>query len=313
MSVKSRLLLITLLASFRVFGQDLTPCGVNNEIVNHSFYKLSYSEIDEQAEWVYYELNPSKQNTYITRSDNFRPDLKVSSQSAQLSDYYKSGYDRGHLAPANDMKYSSLSMSESFLLSNISPQDPSFNRGIWKRLEQQIHNWAIQYNKLVIITGPILNGEYYGAIGSNLVSIPKYYYKVIIDPTDYYRNIAFILENKKSNDNLQDFVVSIDSLESITGIDFFCELDEKEEETIESSISLSIWNWGNVSKQYNTQSSNRSTEQTNSTSKTVYKTSTGKKYHQGSCRYLSKSKIALNLNKAKRIGLLPCSVCKPHH
>ena len=311
--MKTRLLLIALLASFSSFGQDLTPCSVNNEIVYHSFYKLSYSEIDEQAEWVYYELNPSKQNTYITRSDNFRPDLKVSSQSAQLSDYYKSGYDRGHLAPANDMKYSSLSMSESFLLSNISPQDPSFNRGIWKRLEQQIHNWAIQYNKLVIITGPILNGEYYGAIGSNLVSIPKYYYKVIIDPTDYYRNIAFIIENKKSNDNLQDFVVSIDSLESITGIDFFCELDEKEEETIESSISLSIWNWGNVSKHNNSQSSNRSTEQTNSTSKTVYKTSTGKKYHQGSCRYLSKSKIALDLNEAKRIGLLPCSVCKPHH
>ena len=314
----TRLILIPiiLLKSF-LYSQELIPSGVNNSIINHSNYKIAYSEQNEQAEWVYYELIPSKLNYTISRSNNFRSDLSITTKSANASDYYKSEYDRGHLAPALDMKYSATSMSESFLFSNISPQDPNFNRGVWNRLENQIHHWAVKYNRLVIITGPVLNGDYFGFIGSNKVSIPKYFYKVVIDPSNYSRSIAFLLENKKSSEHLLNFALSIDSLEFITGIDFFYLLDDEEEEAFEQVLNLSIWDWdykNNASystRVSNNHSNNSNTQNSNSNTKTVYTTSSGNKYHTSSCRYLSNSKHTININEAKRIGLVPCSVCRP--
>ncbi|MDG1440846.1 MAG: DNA/RNA non-specific endonuclease [Flavobacteriales bacterium] len=163
-------------------AQDLKPLGLYNDIVSHSYYTLSYSEEHEQAEWVYYTLNSNQLNSAVERRDNFRPDFKVKTSSAQLYDYKGSGYDRGHLAPAADMKYNSSSMSESFFMSNMSPQSASFNRGIWRKIEKQFRDWSYMYGELVIVTGPVLKGENYGSIGYNKVTIPKWYYKVAIDP-----------------------------------------------------------------------------------------------------------------------------------
>jgi len=147
------LLLIFLNTIFH--AQDFTPLGKNDEVVKHAYYTLSYSEQDEQAEWVYYELNSNQLNSDISRSNNFRKDPYITTSSAQLYDYKGSGYDRGHLAPAGDMKYSSTAMSESFYMSNMSPQAASFNRGIWKKIEKQFRDWSLKYGELVIITGPI--------------------------------------------------------------------------------------------------------------------------------------------------------------
>ena len=96
---------------------------------------MSYLETHEQAEWVYYRLNSNLVSGNVKRSNNFREDKSIRTGSANLSDYKYSGYDRGHLAPAGDMKSSNTGMSESFFMSNISPQTPSFNRGGWKKLE----------------------------------------------------------------------------------------------------------------------------------------------------------------------------------
>ena len=141
---------------------------------------------------VYYKLNTRQLNSAVERKDNFRPDPKVRTSSAQLYDYKGSGYDRGHLAPAADMKYTS-SMSESFFMSNMSPQSASFNRGIWRKLRNSLE--IDKYGELVIITG-LFKGENYGSIGYNKVTIPKWYYKVAIDPSNYDRNVAILIENK---------------------------------------------------------------------------------------------------------------------
>ena len=290
------------------YSQDLKPLGLYNDIVSHTYYTLSYSEEHEQAEWVYYTLKSNQLNSAVERKDNFRPDFKVKTSSAQLYDYKGSGYDRGHLAPAADMKYNSSSMSESFFTSNMSPQSASFNRGIWRKIEKQFRDWSYKYGELVIVTGPVLKGENYGSIGYNKVTIPKWYYKVAIDPNNYDRNVAILIENKGSSASIKSFVVTIDYLEEFSGLDFFHSLPDEVEESFESSTHINLWDWNvtYVSKPRTTNSYKAPTSNGK-----IFRTTTGKKYHKESCRYLSKSKIPISLAEAREKGLGPCGVCKP--
>ena len=122
------------------------------------------------------QLTAKEVNGKYERSDNFRKDPHVSTESATLSDYKGSGYDRGHIIPAADMKWSPDAMSASFFMSNMSPQDPSFNRGIWKKLEEQVGKWALENSEIYIVTGPVLTDGPYQTIGVNKVAVPKYYY-----------------------------------------------------------------------------------------------------------------------------------------
>jgi endonuclease G len=122
-----------------VLGQsDLLPKSTTGQIITHKYYTLSYSENDEQPYWVAYLLTSSMVNGNTKRTEDFRKDPLVSTGSAELSDYRRSDYDRGHLCPAGDMTINSEAMSETFYLSNMSPQAPSFNRGIWQQLEAKV-------------------------------------------------------------------------------------------------------------------------------------------------------------------------------
>ena len=218
------------------------PTSNTNQLVQHTHFTLSYSEKDEQAEWVAYQLTLNELRNAAERNDNFREDPKVLSGSATPDDYRRSGYDRGHLAPAGDMGFSEEAMSESFYMSNISPQDRAFNRGIWRTLETQTRDWAAESGSLYVVTGGVLT-EKIKVIGTkNKVSVPKYFYKVLLDLEESdVKAIAFLLPNEGSDAPLSQFVISIDSLESMTGIDFFPALPDDLEEKLESSVSLSGW------------------------------------------------------------------------
>src|SRR5690606_14328696 len=120
------------------------------------------------------ELTRDKTTSVTKRTDNFRPDPKIASGTATNADYLRSGYDRGHLAPAADMGWSIASMSESFYFSNMSPQMPGFNRGIWSQLEKLMRTWAIEYGNIFLATGPVFSDSL-PFIGANKVSIPDYY------------------------------------------------------------------------------------------------------------------------------------------
>lgn len=250
---------ITAIQSVGAFAQDFTPTS-NGEIVKHSFYALSYIERHEQAEWVYYQLTPSMINGSVSRMDDFRPDPEVSTRSAQVSDYKGSGYDRGHLAPAADMKHSLTAMSESFFLSNMSPQEASFNRGIWKKLESQVRTWTREKNSLYVVTGPILSSNK-GSIGSNNVTIPAYYYKVLLDYEGQDKgSIALILPHEKGTKKLSEYVVPIDSVETITGIDFFPDFTPDEEVEFEWTKNTT-WTFSSTSNYSTNSSSNSSAAQ----------------------------------------------------
>jgi endonuclease G len=215
-------------------------------IISHTGFTFSYNETYEQANWVAYELTNEETNKIVDRTDKFIPDPKVKTGTANDKDYESSGYDRGHLAPASDMGWSSTTMAESFYYSNMSPQVPSFNRGIWKRLEDIVRVWAVENNSVYIVTGPVLTHGL-PTIGKNKVSVPMYFYKVILDYTEPgIKGIGFIFPNTGSSELLQNYAVTIDSVERFTAIDFFPLLPDEQETIIESTLELKLWPWNNT-------------------------------------------------------------------
>lgn len=210
------------------------------EIIKHTYYTLAYSEADEQAYWVYYHLTPELINGTQSRTDDFRADPLVSTGSAALTDYSGSGYDRGHLCPAADMTLNKTSMSESFYLSNMSPQLPSFNRGIWSKLESKVRDWVGEFGDLYVVSAGVLTDKI-GVIGADEVTIPKAYYKVIYSVKNGM--IALILPNQGSSQGLDQFVVSVDEVEKQTEIDFFSGLDDKVENQLESTVNTGTWDF----------------------------------------------------------------------
>ncbi len=209
--------------------------------LQHLAYGFVYDEEHEQAKWIAYCLTKKEALGTLERSDNFEEDQLVTSGTASDRDYAKSGYDRGHLAPAADMRWSATSMDESFYYSNMSPQIPAFNRGIWKKLEGKVRSWAVELDSILIVTGPILTPNL-PHIGSNQVSVPRYYYKALVDfKGSHSKAIAFVLPNSGSKRPLMEFALSINELEKLTKIDFFYQLDDSLEKSLESVICKTCW------------------------------------------------------------------------
>lgn len=213
------------------------------QIIEHTHYTLCYNEEAEQPAWTVYVLSGERlKQGNLRRTQDFRPDPKVAMASADLSDYRKSGYDRGHLVPAGDFKWDSVAMSETFYLSNMSPQLHEFNAGIWERVESTVRSWARQHKRLVVYTGPVLDKPK-GHIGRNRVAVPRAFYKVVywVEDEKAPRAVAFLLPHAPSNREPLDFLVPVDSVEKVTGIDFFPALPDPIEEAIERQVDRRFW------------------------------------------------------------------------
>lgn len=223
--------------------RQLLPKGISgDQVVKHLGFTLAYDEETEQAEWVMYRLTDKQlYQGKVRRTDNFREDPLVTSGSANLEDYTRSGYDRGHLAPAADFKWSDSAMSSTFYFSNMSPQLPGFNRGIWKELEEKTRDQAMQDHEIYVVTGPIFKNVT-STIGPNEVVIPTHYFKVILDiyPPEY-KAIGFILEHEKTQKPLRHFAVTVDSVERFTGIDLFSALPDSVETPLEADFNMLKW------------------------------------------------------------------------
>jgi len=223
------------------FKSQLLPTSTTGVIISHAYYTLSYSESHEQAEWVAYELKKSHLSNNEFKRPYFIEDKEVTTKSAHWRNYKRSGYDRGHLCPAADRKFSYEAYHETFLTSNISPQDHDFNSGIWNRLEQKTRRWAKEKNGVYVITGGVLK-EGLRSIGEEHVSVPESFYKIVVDVSEKkISTISFLIPNKETSASYFDFVISIDELEKKTGIDFFKELPDTQENKLESS--LNSWGW----------------------------------------------------------------------
>ena len=219
------------------------PTSTTGQVVHHNHYSLSYSEPHEQAEWVAYELKKEHLSKKEFKRPYFEIDNAVKTKAAHWRNYKNSGYDRGHLCPAGDRKFTKTAHDETFLTSNISPQKHAFNAGIWNRLEQKVRYWARKNDGVFVITGGVLENNLQ-TIGSENVAVPKKFYKVILDKTSSkIKMIAFLVPHKDSKLPLYKFVVSVNKIEALTGIDFFKELEDDLEERLESSSSYKNWSF----------------------------------------------------------------------
>ncbi len=222
------------------FAEELLPSSTHDAIVIHDYFMLSYSESHEQAEWVAYTLEKS----HLTYDDRKRPyfieDPKVKTKSADWRNYKGSGYDRGHLCPAGDRRFTEYAYNETFYTSNVTPQNKEFNAGVWNRLEKQVRQWCKTYGTLHIITGGVLKGNM-EEIGEEDVDVPNAFYKILVRKNgDSYKVLAFLMPHEESNLPLSDFLVPVDKLESLTGLDFFKDLKDVGSE-LERNVDTSGW------------------------------------------------------------------------
>lgn len=241
--------------------RDLTRWGLprleaGETVIAHSAMCLVYDEYHEQAKWVAHIITPDIIQGSESRSNDFRQDPKVPTASSEEKDYFLKflkadssyeydgfGYDRGHLAPSADFRWSRLALSESYFYSNMSPQRPEFNRGGWAQLEGLLREYIFRNegSQLMVVTGPVLKDDLPKVARSvNGVSIPAYYFKVVVDRS-LQRGIAFLMPNKEIIYPLPSFAVSIDSVEALTGIDFFPALDDRLETLVEQSVEPKPW------------------------------------------------------------------------
>lgn len=297
--------LFYLTAIFNIHAQSIElPTASNSAAVaRHNYYTLEYNDDTELSRWVAYELTAEEVRGTTPRRDDFRGDPHITTGSAGENDYRGTGFDRGHLAPAGDMKITPQAMSESFYMSNIAPQRPDFNRGIWLTLENTVRTWAVENGAALIAVGPILDQREYQRIGSSGVAVPERFYKVILDYREpELKGIGFILPNRGSREPLQSYAVTIDEVERQTGIDFYSLLADDDEERLESSFDLSLWNFTEYRGEYRVSFSPESNEGTapywiNISSDTR---------HNSSCRYYGNTKRGRFTNEAAGTA---CGIC----
>jgi endonuclease G len=201
--------------------------------------------------WVQYQLSPDDLVGPAKRRDNFHTDTSIpEGYRATKSDYSGSGKDMGHQAPAAHMTRSQDVMDESFLLSNMAPQEGvGFNRHIWRYLEAACMDWCEARGTLTIITGPIFNISdnhvSYNVVGKNQVAVPTHFYKIVVDNNDSTKPsaLAFVLPNEAltGEKDFSKYLVSIDEIEQKTGLDFLNALPVAIQENIEEQPADALW------------------------------------------------------------------------
>lgn len=214
------------------------------ETIKRDWYTLNYNEEHEVANWVAYTLESSQLRNCVKRGSTFSPDPLISTGSADPLDYQGSGFDRGHLLPAGDMKFERSAMRDTFYISNITPQPARFNRGRWSQLEALVRAWASKYGKIWIVTGPVLRSGLSWIGQQNSVSVPNEYFKVILRKEKKgYIGIAFLVSTDVPYPNLISYALEIDKIEELTSNNFFPFLSPAEERSAERTTTTDDWDF----------------------------------------------------------------------
>lgn len=218
-----------------------------NRTLHNDSFLVGYSDIRGNPLWVSYKLQPApKTKQKLPRPSKFKADWR-SINKIQHKDYTHSGYDRGHMAPngAISKLYGVEAQLKTFLMTNISPQTPKLNRGLWKKLEQHaINNFTQLGQQVWVTTGPIFTGSKEYLKTSTRVEIPDAFYKIfaIESPVNQPKLLAYIIpQTITKKDKLENFIVKVDTIEKITGLDFFHELEDKLENKLEATIETNSW------------------------------------------------------------------------
>ena len=230
------------LASLRYLEEPLGE-GAGCQKIYHAAYTVAYSPEWQQARWVAYSLTQDKLMKVVTReAGRFKPDPAVRNPTVNNDDYRHSGYDKGHLAPAGDMVGSSQAMRESYYFSNISPQLPNFNRGIWKKLEERVRRIAMSGDEVYVATGPYFHQGDRGHIGYPPIAVPTHFYKaLLVRHGNEWQAVAYAIPHMAALKEPNAFMISVDSLERFTGLDFFPLLPDSLEARVEGRVDRTRW------------------------------------------------------------------------
>lgn len=220
----------------------LLPPGTPSQEAEYTGFVLSFNADNHTPNYVAWELLGSETDGQYSRTNKFWTDENIKG-CADTKDYTRSGFDRGHLCPAADNKWSAQAMQDCFTMANMCPQTHSLNAGAWKTLEEKERIWAQRDSALIIVAGPIYQKDDKLTIGNNRVRVPSAFFKVIIAPyLSEPRGIGFVYPNDHAPGNMQNYVKSIDYIENLTGMDFFHNLPDDIENEIESQSSFKAWN-----------------------------------------------------------------------
>ncbi|MEJ7625567.1 MAG: DNA/RNA non-specific endonuclease [Ferruginibacter sp.] len=234
----------------------LPPLLPGDELVRHSAYILAFAPEFKQARWATHIITPDIMKGVVMRTNDFRPDSLLRSLSAVEADYFTKtlkadstflydgfGYDRGHIAPSADFRWSKTALSESYFYSNMTPMLPDFNRGGWLDMEDVLRNYIYRNNntQLYIVTGPFLEKSLpVIEKGINKIPIPKRFFKIAIDLNNK-RGIGFIMPHETIKGLIKSYAVNIDKVEKESGLDFFSRLPVSVQALLESDIDLKAW------------------------------------------------------------------------
>lgn len=204
-------------------------------------YTVSYNHDMKNPNWVAWTITANHATGKVQRMD-FWDDDDMPAPKGYLSDYYNSGYDRGHMCPAGDNKWSEKAMEDCFRITNMCPQDGGLNRGMWNSIEQQCRAWAKEYGKVYVVCGPLYLNQQHRKIGKNKVVVPEAFFKVVLCMEGTPKAIGFICRNQSQKGKKKtDFINTVDDVERITGYDFFSKLPDNIEKKVEAHADIDEW------------------------------------------------------------------------
>ena len=216
------------------------PRSMSDTLVRYDAFDVHFNSERSIANCALYELVNNELYGTVERGNEFTADPGVKGCPLP-EDYAGSGFDRGHLVPAGDLKWNGTAMRQSFLMTNVGPMHKALNEGGWAKLEEKVREWTARDSALLVFTGPVVSDSD-TTLASGRVKVPSAYYKVILAPcVRPMRVIAFIYPNGHSGGRLQQYAVSVDEVERRTGLDFFPTLPPEEQQCLESPVNLDAW------------------------------------------------------------------------
>lgn len=219
--------------------------GSQEFLLFKSQFIISYDVVKLCPYYVCWSLTPERAYGKVQRTDNFHGDPVMNDRTrVETFDYNGSGYDRGHMCPAGDNKNTNKAMDESFSMTNICPQNHNLNTGLWNDLEIQCRSWAKNYGTVYICCGPIFDNDHPKTIGQRKdikIAVPDRFFKVVLTMGRVPKAIGFIFPNKSCSGDMRDYAVSVDKVEKETKMDFFFQLDDKQENELERECNPSAW------------------------------------------------------------------------
>ncbi len=222
---------------------ELPEYGSDEDVLFYSGFTSSYNHETLIPNWVAYELTAEELNpVYTSQSSTFSKDFNVTGRQASREDYSRSGWDKGHMAPKADMRWSEKSYWESHYFTNVCPQNHELNAGDWNVLEKQVRSLARKYGKVYVVCGPFIENASLGTIGDGCVQVPDAFFKALLvyDGKSHYSSCAFVFQNNGRHQRLADYACSVDELEAHIGRNLFAALDAMGLDSIESSVDYNL-------------------------------------------------------------------------